>query len=102
MMQADASARPREFWDTIAEHGTAKVRPMLGQDRCEREPVIAYLCDLEGLIRYEANVEKRLKLTRRAAAFRANGKASGCSLRAVAYLPISSAIHAKTGFDRTR
>ncbi|MDP4026106.1 hypothetical protein Q8W71_26105 [Methylobacterium sp. NEAU 140] len=37
----------------IAEHVTAKVGPALRQNRSAREPVIAYLRDLEALVRRE-------------------------------------------------
>lgn len=53
MMQANASARPREFWDTIAEHVIARVQPTLQLEECDREPVIAYLRDLEAAARRE-------------------------------------------------
>jgi len=37
------------FWDTVAQHVTAKVQPALRQKQRDREPVIAYLRDLEAL-----------------------------------------------------
>lgn len=62
MMQASSSARPREFWDTIAEHVTAKVQPSLRQEQCEREPVIAYLRDLEALARRECDSREAIQI----------------------------------------
>lgn len=47
------TATSSEFWNTVAEHVTAKVRPVLGQRRRDQEPVIAYLRDLEMLARTE-------------------------------------------------
>ena len=50
-----ALTQPPEFWDTVAEHVTAKVKPLLGRKRHRREPVIAYLRDLESLARRECD-----------------------------------------------
>lgn len=47
------AATPDGFWDTVADHVTAKVRPVLRQRRSARDPVIAYLRDLETVARRE-------------------------------------------------
>lgn len=52
-MLANASVRPQEFWDTSAAHVAAMVHPSLWQEQCERGPVIAYLRDLDALVRRE-------------------------------------------------
>lgn len=62
MMQANASARPQEFWDTIAAHVAAMVHPTLWQEQCEREPVIAYLRDLEALARRECESRDAIQI----------------------------------------
>ncbi len=62
MMQENASARPQEFWDTIGEHVAAKVQPTLWQDKDEREPVIAYLRDLESLARRECESRDAIQI----------------------------------------
>ncbi|MEA1835119.1 hypothetical protein U8607_23805 [Methylobacterium durans] len=62
MMQADISARPWEFWDAIAEHVTAKVQPLLRQEQCDRETVIAYLRDLEALARRENKSREAIQI----------------------------------------
>jgi len=62
MMQTDSSARPREFWDTIAEHVTAKVQPTLRQEQCERQPMIAYLRELEALARRECDSRNAIQI----------------------------------------
>jgi hypothetical protein len=49
------SAKARQFWDTVAQHVTAKVEPALRQKKRAREPVIAYLRDLESLARRECD-----------------------------------------------
>lgn len=49
----DGSARGPEFWDGLADHITASVAPVLRRNRRAREPVIAYLRDLEVLARHE-------------------------------------------------
>ncbi len=47
------SAMPHGFWDTVAEHVTDKVRPVLRERRSVQAPVIAYLRALEGVARLE-------------------------------------------------
>jgi hypothetical protein len=49
----ELSARPAEFWDTVAVLVTAKVEPVLGRSEAARAPVIAYLRDLEAIARQE-------------------------------------------------
>jgi hypothetical protein len=51
----DASTTPSKFWDSVAEHVTAKVEPVLRRGRRGREPVIAYLRDLEAVARRECD-----------------------------------------------
>lgn len=46
-------ARTQQFWDTVAQHVTAKVETALRQKQHARGPVIAYLRDLEALARRE-------------------------------------------------
>ena len=43
------------FWDTLAEHVTAEVMPVRDRERRQREPVIAYLRDLESIARRECD-----------------------------------------------
>jgi hypothetical protein len=50
-----SAAKSRQFWDTVAQHVTAKVEPALRQKQPAREPVIAYLRDLEALARRECD-----------------------------------------------
>lgn len=50
-----ASAPSSAFWDTVAEHVTAKVQPALQLKQSAREPVIAYLRDLEDIARRECD-----------------------------------------------
>jgi hypothetical protein len=51
----DEPAMQPEFWDTLAEHVTAKVEPVLRQKPSIRQPVIAYLRDLETVARRECH-----------------------------------------------
>lgn len=51
----DGPVMQPEFWDTLAGHVTAKVEPVLQQRQAAREPVIAYLCDLEIVARRECH-----------------------------------------------
>lgn len=51
----DGAARGPEFWEGLADHVTEKVRPVLRQNRRARQPVIAYLRDLEALGRTECD-----------------------------------------------
>ena len=57
-----SSARPPDFWDTVAEHVTAKVEPALRQKQRAREPVIAYLRDLEALARRECGSREAIQI----------------------------------------
>jgi hypothetical protein len=50
------------FWDTVAQHVTAKVQPALGQKQRDREPVIAYLRDLEALARRECDSREAIQI----------------------------------------
>lgn len=45
----DGAARGPEFWEGLADHVTKKVKPVLRQNRRAKQPVIAYLRDLEAL-----------------------------------------------------
>ena len=54
-MTKDETARGPEFWDSLADHITKNVEPVLKQNRGNREPVIAYLRDLEALARRECD-----------------------------------------------
>ena len=58
----DGSAKRPEFWDTVAEHVTAKVKPVLRQKRSAREPVIVYLRDLETLARRECDSREVIQI----------------------------------------
>ena len=51
-----------EFWDTIAEHVTAKVEPVLKQKQRTREPIIAYLRDLEAVARRECDSRETIQI----------------------------------------
>ena len=62
MMQANASARPQEFWDTISAHVAAMVQPTLSREYREREPVIAYLRDLEAVARRECESRDSIQI----------------------------------------
>lgn len=57
-----SSARPPEFWDTVAAHVAAKVEPALRQKQRAREPVIAYLRDLEALARRECDSREAIQI----------------------------------------
>ena len=52
----ELSARPAEFWDTVAVLVTAKVEPVLGRSEAARAPVIAYLRDLGAILPKEQPV----------------------------------------------
>ena len=54
-MITEVFATPSGFWDTVAEHVTAKVEPALRQGSRARRPVIAYLRDLEVVARRECD-----------------------------------------------
>ncbi|GEP07889.1 hypothetical protein MOX02_59270 [Methylobacterium oxalidis] len=47
------SAKPADFWETVASSVTSKVKPVLRQPRRARDPVIQYLRDLESVARAE-------------------------------------------------
>lgn len=51
----DEPVMQSEFWDTLAEHVTAKVEPVLRQNQRARQPVIIYLRDLEAVARRECH-----------------------------------------------
>lgn len=53
MVPASSSMRSRTFWETISEHVTATVEPVLQQEQRERESVIVHLHGLEALARCE-------------------------------------------------
>jgi len=55
-------AVPPAFWDRVAEHVTAKVKPALQQKKRAREPVIAYLRDLEALARRECDSRETIQI----------------------------------------
>lgn len=50
-----SDAKPLGFWDTVADHVTDKVRPVLRRKQSARAPVIAYLRDLESVARRESD-----------------------------------------------
>jgi hypothetical protein len=60
-MQTSAT-RPPEFWETVAEHVTAQVEPVLRRKQRAREPVIAYLRDLEILARRECSSREAIQI----------------------------------------
>lgn len=62
MMHANAPAQPQELWDTIAAHVAAMVQPTLDRKQCEREPVIAYLRNLESLARRECESRDAIQI----------------------------------------
>ncbi|MHB2208631.1 hypothetical protein [Methylobacterium sp. CM6257] len=51
----ESVAKGRQFWDTVTQHVAAKVEPALRQKQRAREPIIAYLRDLEALARRECD-----------------------------------------------
>ncbi len=51
-----------QFWDALAQHVTAKVRLVLRQSQRAREPVIAYLRDLETLARRECDSRDAIQI----------------------------------------
>jgi hypothetical protein len=51
-----------QFWDTLAQHVTEKVKPVLRQSQRAREPVIAYLRDLETLARRECDSRDAIQI----------------------------------------
>lgn len=51
-----------EFWDTLAEHVTAKVEPVLRQSQRTRAPVIAYLRDLESVARRQCDSRQAIQV----------------------------------------
>ena len=55
LMMPHTFTLPPAFWDTVAEHVTARVRPVLRQRGGAREPIIAYLRDLEAIARRECD-----------------------------------------------
>ncbi|TXM99102.1 hypothetical protein FV242_26725 [Methylobacterium sp. WL64] len=57
-----STAQPPEFWDTVAEHVTAMVEPALRQKQRTREPVIAYLRELEALARRECGSREAIQV----------------------------------------
>ncbi|TXM97794.1 hypothetical protein FV242_30555 [Methylobacterium sp. WL64] len=58
----DGAAIGPEFWDTLAEHVTAKVEPVLRQHAHVRRPVIAYLRDLEALARQQCDSREVIQI----------------------------------------
>ncbi len=57
-----ASAPSSAFWDTVAEHVTAKVQPALRLPQGAREPVIAYLRELEAIARRECDSREAIQI----------------------------------------
>ncbi|MDP4024178.1 hypothetical protein Q8W71_16235 [Methylobacterium sp. NEAU 140] len=51
----DIAVRSPDFWEGVAEHVTAKVKPVLRQGGQARAPIIAYLRDLEAVARRECD-----------------------------------------------
>ncbi|MGU3283542.1 hypothetical protein [Methylobacterium mesophilicum] len=51
----DGSSKDPDFWDGLAVHVATKVEPVLRQGPRAREPVIAYLRDLEAVARRECD-----------------------------------------------
>lgn len=58
----DRAAIGPGFWDTLAEHVTAKVEPVLRQHAHNRQPVIAYLRDLEILARQQCESREVIQI----------------------------------------
>ena len=58
----DPSPRPKAFWDTVTDLVTAKVEPVLGRGERAREPVIAYLRDLETLARSQSSSREAVQV----------------------------------------
>lgn len=54
-MMPDVPTPPPMFWDTVAAHVTARVLPVLRHRQSARDPVIAYLRDLETIARKECD-----------------------------------------------
>lgn len=44
-----------DVWETLPALVTAKVLPVLGRDKAARQPVVAYLRDLEAIARSESS-----------------------------------------------
>lgn len=61
-MMSHASSPPPAFWDTVAEHVTAKVQPALGQPQSARRPVITYLRELEVIARRECDNREAIQI----------------------------------------
>ena len=56
------SAAPLSFWDTVAARVAAKVTPALRQGANAREPIIAYLRDLEDIARFECDNRQTIQI----------------------------------------
>ena len=56
------SAAPLAFWDTVAVRVAEKVTPALRQGPSAREPIIAYLRDLEGIARSECDSRQTIQV----------------------------------------
>lgn len=61
-MMSHVSAPSPAFWDTVAEHVTTKVQPVLQQPQSAREPVITYLRDLEVVARRECDSREIIQI----------------------------------------
>lgn len=59
---SDACAPPAAFWDTVAEHVTAKVQPALRLPQSARGPVITYLRELEVIARRECDSREAIQI----------------------------------------
>ena len=55
-------ALPEPFWAKVAEHVTAQVEPALRQGQRARQPVIAYLRDLETVARRECDSRQAIQV----------------------------------------
>ena len=56
------SAAALAFWDTVAVRVAAKVTPALRHSPSAREPIIAYLRDLEGIARRECDSRQTIQV----------------------------------------
>ena len=58
----DPTPKPEAFWDTVTDLVTAKVEPVLGCGERAREPVIAYLRDLEAVARSQSTSREAVQV----------------------------------------
>lgn len=61
-MTTDVSTTPPPFWDTVADQVGTHVVAAMKQGQRGREPLIAYLRDLEGIARRECDSRQTIQI----------------------------------------